>query len=588
MDKTERLKISAYYIVPLLLVLVIQCCFVARKEGYHMDELLSFELSNAEYNPWIVPTQPVGRLAKFIHEEIEGETFQETLSNLADTVADVLNNRGSSKILQYKADVYEEPVWITAEQFEQYLTVNEKDSFNYFSVYFNVNDDNHPPLHFMLLHTVSSLFKNKINPFIGCIINIGAILGCCLLFLSMGAFLEEKTLLPENTGRLYGICSCILYGVSSGAVATALLIRMYGVLTFFCTALFYIHVKKYFGDGFEKKNRLLIIITVLGFLTQYFFLFYCFGLAIVTVALLIKNGRIKELKKYICSMLVSAMIGVLVYPFSISDVFSSGRGVEALGNLRSGFGDYGYRLFTFGSILLKGCFGRPIYGIVVILILAIVLSIALFLRNKKNTCEKKTERNTFLLLLIIPVILYFLLAAKTSPYLVDRYIMPLFPFSALILTQLLSTVCLQTGKTGRYLILVPVILTGIINVAAYDGEYLYKGYKDQLAIAEEYKDLSCICLYDGYGYYYNLLEFTEYGETLLLKLPELEQRQDTSALTRTDKIVVLRKSEVDEENTLKALRLYGWEVEDILISPEDSVYGDTVYLCVRNAEYQDH
>ena len=68
----------------LLLVLVVLCCFAAKKEGYHMDELLSFELANAQYNPWIVPTQPVGRLAKFMKEEIQGDSIGETFHNLVD------------------------------------------------------------------------------------------------------------------------------------------------------------------------------------------------------------------------------------------------------------------------------------------------------------------------------------------------------------------------------------------------------------------------------------------------------------------------------------------------------------------------
>ena len=596
MERSKKLKKYAYYILPLLLVLVIQCCFIARKEGYHMDELLSFELSNAEYNPWIVPTQPVGRLAKFIHEEIDGETLGETLSNLTDTVSDVLRNRRGSKLLQYQADVYEEPVWITAEQFEEYLTVNAKDRFNYFSVYFNVKDDNHPPVHFMLLHTVSSFFGNQIAPWIGCVINIGAILGCCLLFLYLGIFLQEKSLLPEGTGQFHGICACILYGASSGAIATALLIRMYGVMTFFCVALFYLHVKKYFESSFETKNKRLIAVTVLGFLTQYFFLFYCFGLAIVTFVLLIRNKRIQELKKYIRSMLLAAVIGVVLFPFSISDVFSSGRGVEALENLRSGFGDYAYRILAFGRILLTRDFGRPILGIAVILVLAVVFAIALLLRSRKDTdqeTDKKTNKTAgekdrngkeLILLLTVPLCGYFLLAAKVSPYLVDRYIMPLFPFTALLLTQLLCMVCYPFRRAGRYGILLPAILIGVVNVAAYDGEYLYQGYKDQLAIAEEYKELSCICLYDGVGYYENLLEFTEYDETLLLKLPELEQRQDTAALTQPSQIVVLRKVEVDEESALEALRTYGWEVENTLLSSDNSVYGDAVYLCGRATE----
>lgn len=124
---------------------------------------------------WIVTTQPEGRLAKFVHQEIDGETFGETLGNLADTVRDVLQNRGNSKLLTYKADVYEEPVWITSEQFSDYITVKSGDAFNYLSVYFNVKDDNHPPMHFMVLHTVSSLFQGRISPWMGCVINMAAV-----------------------------------------------------------------------------------------------------------------------------------------------------------------------------------------------------------------------------------------------------------------------------------------------------------------------------------------------------------------------------------------------------------------------------
>ena len=84
----------------------------------------------------------------------------------------MLQNRGNSKLLSYKADVYEEPVWISAEQFRDYVTVDGDDAFDYLSVYFNVKDDNHPPVHFMLLHTMSSLFGGTLSPWLGCFINL--------------------------------------------------------------------------------------------------------------------------------------------------------------------------------------------------------------------------------------------------------------------------------------------------------------------------------------------------------------------------------------------------------------------------------
>lgn len=270
----------------LLCVLAVQCCFAFQKEGYHMDEMISFEMSNAEYNPWIVPTQPVGRLAKFVQEELRGETFIQTFANLADTVQDAVKNRGGSKILQYKADVYPEPVWIDSKGFTDYVTANGKGRFNYLSVYFNEKDDVHPPLYSMLLHTMSSLFPGVIVPFLGCFINILAILGCVLLIFRLGEVLESGGILPEGSGELWGVCAALLYGISSGAIATALLIRMYGLMTFFCVALFYAHLKKWMGNGFGRKNKGLAAVTMLGFWTQYFFLFYCLALAAVTAGLL--------------------------------------------------------------------------------------------------------------------------------------------------------------------------------------------------------------------------------------------------------------------------------------------------------------
>ena len=158
MSETSRWKKILPELLAVILCLGVLCIGVSFKEGYHMDELLSFELADARYNPWIVPTQPEGRLAKFVREEIQGDSFGETLMNLKSTVTDVLKNRGSSKLLSYKADVYEEPAWITSGQFRDYVTVDGSDAFDYLSVYFNVKDDNHPPVHFMLLHTMSSLF----------------------------------------------------------------------------------------------------------------------------------------------------------------------------------------------------------------------------------------------------------------------------------------------------------------------------------------------------------------------------------------------------------------------------------------------
>lgn len=585
MSETSRWKKILPEILAVILCLGVLCGGVSLKEGYHMDELLSFELADARYNPWIVPTQPEGRLAKFVREEIQGNSFGETLMNLKSTVTDVLKNRGNSKLLSYKADVYEEPAWITSGQFRDYVTVDGNDAFDYLSVYFNVKDDNHPPVHFMLLHTMSSLFPGTLSPWLGCTINLICVGITLWLLLRLGKKLSE-ILGMEEQGRLLGILAVLLYGLSTGALASVLLIRMYCLLSCLCVALLSMHVEKWKEHGFDRSNKGLIAITVLGFLTQYFFLFYCILLSAVTAAGLLCSKRMRELWIYIRSMVVAAVIGLVLFPFAIADVFSSGRGVEALDNLTSGFAGYGARLLAFARILADRTVGDLLLGAGCAT--AVVLAVVLWYRRHKGQ-ETGTPRAVrgILCMLIIPVVGYYLLASRMSPYLVDRYVMPMFPMIALLLALLLCCLGKRLAKASGWkerlvgigLMALIIVVQGL-RLASYDGEYLYRGYGQQEQLAEEYASLPCICVYAGVGYYENLPEFMHYDRTLLVTAEELAERKDVDSLRLLDRVVVLIKPGVEEETVSSILReRYGMEPEETLLS--EGVHGDNIYLYVR-------
>ena len=585
MSETSRWKKILPEILAVILCLGVLCVGVSLKEGYHMDELLSFELADARYNPWIVPTQPEGRLAKFVREEIQGDSFGETLMNLKSTVTDVLKNRGSSKLLSYKADVYEEPVWITSGQFRDYVTVDGSDAFDYLSVYFNVKDDNHPPVHFMLLHTMSSLFPGTLSPWLGCTINLICVGITLWLLLRLGRQLSEIFGMEEQ-GRLLGILAVLLYGLSTGALASVLLIRMYCLLSCLCVALLSMHVEKWKEHGFDRSNKGLIAITVLGFLTQYFFLFYCLLLAAVTAAGLLCSKRMRELWIYIRSMVVAAVIGLVLFPFAIADVFSSGRGVEALDNLASGFAGYGARLLAFARILADRTVGDIILGAGCAT--AVVLAVVLWYRRHRGQelSMPRAVRGT-LCMLIIPVMGYYLLASRMSPYLVDRYVMPMFPMIALLFALLLCCLGKRLAKASGWkerlvgigLMALILVVQGL-RLASYDGEYLYRGYGQQEQLAEEYASLPCICVYAGVGYYENLPEFMHYDRTLLVTAEELAERKDVDSLRMLDRVVVLIKPGVEEETVSSVLReKYGMEPEETLFS--EGVHGDNIYLYVR-------
>lgn len=588
----EKLKKNRWQLAVLVLVLLVQCFNISQKDGYHMDELLTFELANAEYNPWIVPTQPVGRLAKFMQQEIYEDSLGATLGNLWDTVIDVLQNGRGSKLLSYQADVYEQPVWISREQFRDYITVGERDGFNYLSVYFNVKDDNHPPLYFMLVHTMSSIFRGRISPWMGCVFNLAAVLGCCVLMFAMGRLLAACHCVEERIGECWGLCSALLYGCSAGAIATALFIRMYGLMTLLCMLTLYLHLQKWLSaqkdliqKDFTQKNKLLILVTALGFWTQYFFLFYCLLLALVTVIALLRGGRKKEALCYIRSMGIAAVIGVGVYPFGVKHILASGRGVEAIDNLLSGLSGYGERVLTFGRILLQRTLGVHPLGAAAVALL-IVIGALLWVRDRRGGASRTAglgggERRGLRWLLALPPAGYFLLAARMSPYMVDRYIMPVFPFAAMAVAALLLYLWNRAGRQGAGCVMAVLLALACfsgITYARYDGEYLYSGYDSdvsgQLGIGEQYADLPCICIYEGYSFYDNLLEFQMYERTLLVKPSELAGREDIAELSEA---IILRKGNVDSEAWREVQELladYGLEPKFWLV--RESVYGDEV------------
>ncbi len=603
-------------VMAVALCLVILAFFVSGKEGFHMDELLSFQLSNAEYNPWIVPTQPEGRLAKFVHNEIDGDSLGETLGNFAAVVEDVVRNRGNSRLLSYKADVYEEPVWITGEQFRDYITVGKKDAFNYLSVYFNVKDDNHPPLHFMLLHTVSSVFRGSASAWMGCAVNLAALAAVLVLMIKLGRLLGEA-LGMEGYSRQAGILCALLYGLSAGAVSTVLLIRMYAVLTLWCVALLYLVLRKWRDKSFDRHNKGIIAVTVMGFWTQYFFLFYCMILAAAVGVLLLSSKRIRELLCMLRSFVIAAVIGVALFPFAIADVLASGRGVEALENLSQGLGGYGQRLSAFAEIMWERVLSPGVW-----LLLAAAAGVCLvrkFVRGSARRAGAKSEpaaeadreasaagasgRGAYAVLLVLPAAGYFLLAARMSPYLVDRYIMPLFPLAALagglLLTYALSVLLLlmpgkagdDRGKAGKgsgremlrpcaWGVCVLAALLQACSLAGYDGAYLYSGYRAQEETAASHKGEACVCIYDGVGYYENLREFTYYDKTLLLTAAELEGRRDTASIEELGRFVLLVKGGVGADGVLEAFeRRYGFVPQERVLSA-DSVHGDSIYVMI--------
>ena len=572
----------------IILSMLFLCTFISRKEGYHMDEILAFQLANAEYNPWIVPTQPVGRLAKFMEEHIDGENLGEMVSNIGYIVQDTLKNRGSSILANYKADVYDAPVWISREMFQDYIRCDSGDDFNLFSVYFNVKDDNHPPFHFMLLHLMTSVFKGEISVWHGGVINLAAMAGMLWLLGQIGDMIFKK---KSSTYALM-----ILAGFSMGMVATTIWIRMYALLTLWTVWILYLHLRKMTRekrDSFCRVNQKngksrwlgsvgLFLVTVCSFWTQYFGLFFILPLALITVLMLWKQKRVKELWGYIRTMVTAAVVGVCIYPFAVGDVLFSDRGAEALSQWQNGLGEYVGRLLAFGNILAENVVGNGILFAAVFLIPMALLIVGCSKRKEHfGANEYETETLT---LCGVPTIVYFLLASKMSPYFVDRYIMAIFPIAAVLIIWLWDRALdmwLKNTKLPQIICLAVAVLLVLFQNVKMQGQhtYLYTGYEKQLEVAAEYKEYPMVCLYQGYGFYENVVEMEQYSQTMLVKAQELAGMDESRRAVTDDGYVVVIKDVGDEaakEQLAQVMEVFGGAEARILY--QGGAFGDVIYF----------
>ena len=574
------MKEYKWQIVAIFFAVTVMSVFVSRKEGYHMDEVLSFEFANAEYTPWIVPWQPEGRFATFVYQEIETGDFWETTWNWIRYTLDYWINGEDSFAYNYEGNVYVQSVWISREEFREFVMTGPKDRFNLVSVYYNEIRDSHPPLFYMCLHLVCSVFPGIMAPWIGAIVNITAMVICCIFLIKIGLLLTGD----KEAGTL----AVLLYCLSAGGIETVVLIRMYCMLTMFCVISLYLHLKKWQSGDWRIGNKLLIFMTVCGFWTQYYFVFYAIFMAVVTMLGLMFTGKGKHALYYIRSMIIAAAIGLCTFPYAVSDVLDGSVGRDVVGNLLGSLQEFAERLGEFGTMLSSGICGGNFGTVLLVFLFVVAVLLGLLIKEKREKLTK--DRLVQGAMVVLPAAGYFLITARISPFYADRYIMPTYAFAALAfallfewcrryLTDFLEKFHLGSGKmilTNAMTILLVAVL-GTSSILNYGDSYLYIGYSDQMEVAGQYADYPCLCIYDGVTFYENVPEFTIYKETLVLTCGELLERCQFDLLVDREDVVLLVKRNVDEEWVHQMMRdKYGYNNYELMF--QDTIYGEKIFF----------
>lgn len=459
-------------------VLIVNALYwCAKKEGYYIDELWSYGLSNSYYSPFL-----------YQKENYMNEWHQSTF-------------------------------------YKDYLVVKQDHAFSYASVYNNQENDVHPPCYYMLLHTVCSLFPGRFSKWFGLTVNLLFFCGSILLLYKIsGMILGEM-----NTVRLI---PPLLYGLSMGAVSTLIYIRMYMLLTFW-SLLFVFLVFLLIKSEIGKKRLILlteIALTIMaGFLTQYYFIIFAFFFSAGYVIWNLFNCQWHKAVEYSVAACSSILCGILIFPPSLRHIFLGQQGKKAFTNAFNNIHLFLNRWKHYQDTVLGKFFGNGhIQQISLLLGFLILVFAVIYSAKKKN--QKLYLCNTVpkaeFLMLFLTVLGYFAMVIQISPEITDRYQFIIYPSCILLGVSAVTYLFRLLGKERLVWITTACCLLFMFH--AYMTQpvpYIYEGYQEVIdKLGTEYKNVPGIYVTTGdHLLINNCLFLSQQENTYALTLEQLNE-----------------------------------------------------------------
>lgn len=436
MDKAKR-------IIPVLLILVLVtglCAFYSvQKKGMFIDEIYTYGLSNSEYAPFITDTCA------------DGDMVDRTL---------------------------------TQDQFREYLTVQEGEQFHFGSVYYNQSQDVHPPLHYWMIHLVSSFFPESSSKWIGLSINyVILLLTLFVLFRLTDKLFDSK--------KLAGFTAA-LYGLSTIALSTMLMIRMYMLLTFFTVLLAYWIACMMRGKKSVWLYLMVVITIFLGLMTQYYYVFYAFFVCAAYDIYLLVKKEIRSFWAFSISALLGVALLVIAYPACLQHLFadklvSGGSMIDSLKNPS----DWPRRFST----LLYGI-NYETRWVVRSGKLACALAAARMIWSAVKK-DRPAWNVLDALVIIVPAVIAFVFVTVASPVIPLRYIYNLIPVFLLAVSLLLALAFkgLPARPWLRYLqeaAIAAMVAVSVFGAIRVQPEYLYPEQANMNALAAKFSKSPCV------------------------------------------------------------------------------------------------
>lgn len=397
----------------------------------------------------------------------------------------------------------EDGKWMDKETYRNEFVVLPGQRFQYGLVKQVQSWDVHPPVYYWIFHTVASLAPGVFSKWIGLGINL-FFHGINLILLTYLSYLAGG-----RNGKL-ALAVTLFYGLTPAAISGVVFIRMYELLTMFVLICAIMHVGEVCRLQKEKQDstylsgkskRLpfgkflfpLMVVTYLGFLTQYYYFIFLFYMAAAfCVYLLWHDKNLWNCLRYGISQLAAFLLAYLTYPVCLGQMFRGQRGAQATEN----FFDLSNTMMRFRFFL--DLLDVYVFGKMLAVILLVVIGLFLFVYFRRSrggfTARGMAIPWWPMGLLCFAVAGYFLTVAKTALLLGDtsnRYQLPIYGMIVLLLFGAIYMMwehCVpQTGWTG-YLAAAALIICLVLDLTGLlDGRvvFLYPEDLEQVAFARQ-------------------------------------------------------------------------------------------------------
>ena len=477
-DMVKKIKNNPYTAAVLLFLIIaaqiinIVVVFVSEKTEYHCDELYSFGLSNSFYRPFVE----------------------------------------NDNIRSLEFDHIEE--WFPGELYRDYLTVQKGEQFRYDSVWYNQGQDRHPPLFYSIIHTICSFAPDTFSFWFGFVPN--------LVYFAVMQFFLYKLAKNVLKSKYLALLFCLFWGFTVAALNNTLFIRMYCMLTMWTVILMYLHSKLVLSKEkiIWKQLIPLTIVTALGALTQYLFLFVAFVIAVCFCLWYLINKCYKSFFAYGASMLVGVLLFFLIYPKGFAHMFTESGETggdlarQSVFSVRYIFMD----LFCISNsdVVWLSYFLPPFIGILIILSLPVLFLFRDKLRrlpgkiradfsawkeNKtplKETLGKRLKERPVYLSMFISTVLIVMIVSYQISFIIgfaNRYLYIIYPFAGLLIFALLCNI-FRRIKPGK-IVLTAITAALLLNIAVKGSIVSYWTYNNDISLHDMFTDSNVVVIVDN-------------------------------------------------------------------------------------------